>query len=157
MTSFKNHFIQLFAYDRYANIQILKSLGVVTPSNRLLSLLSHLLASQKIWLSRCRKEQPSGTPIWPVYGVEELEPIMKDNYDQWLNFLHPCKENDFSLPVIYQNSKGEKFHDQLSDIIMHVINHGTHHRAQVGQLLKLDGVEALPPTDYIFFTRESKP
>ncbi|MGV8879877.1 MAG: DinB family protein [Sphingobacteriaceae bacterium] len=156
MTSFKNHFIQLFAYDRYANIQILKLLAVVAASNRPVSLLSHLLGSQQVWLNRCRKDQLSVMPIWPIYAAEELEPIMEDNYHQWLNFLQVCKENDFSLPITYQNSKGETFHEELSDIIMHVINHGTHHRAQVGQLCKLEGVEALPPTDYIAYIRENK-
>jgi uncharacterized damage-inducible protein DinB len=34
-----------------------------------------------------------------------------------------------------------------------LINHGTHHRAQIGQLIKFDGLEILPNTDYIFYLR----
>lgn len=156
MNTFKDHFIQLFDYDRYASLQIFKLFQSSSPSMRSLSLLSHLLGSQQIWLKRCRKEQYVASLIWPVFTAEELEPIMEDNYHQWINFLYASQESDFSLPVVYQNSRGETFHDQLSDIIMHVINHGTHHRAQVGQLLKFDGIETLPPTDYILFTRERR-
>ncbi|MDB5154777.1 MAG: hypothetical protein JWR54_3528, partial [Mucilaginibacter sp.] len=54
--------------------------------------------------------------------------------------------------ISYKNLKGDDFENKLSDVLAHLINHGTHHRAQVGQHLKLAGVE-LPNTDYIFYIR----
>ncbi len=49
--------------------------------------------------------------------------------------------------------KGNEFSSRLADMITQVTNHGTHHRAQIGQLLKVDGVN-LPITDYIFYIRQ---
>ncbi len=63
------------------------------------------------------------------------------------------EELEFDKIVPYQNSKGVNYTNNLSDIITHVINHGTHHRAQIGQLLKQAGIEKLPMTDYIAFVR----
>jgi uncharacterized damage-inducible protein DinB len=63
-------------------------------------------------------------------------------------------DNAFEEIVYYKNLRGDGYENKLEDILAHLINHGTHHRAQIGQELKLAGVENLPVTDYIFYIRE---
>ena len=56
-------------------------------------------------------------------------------------------------PVAYTNSSGTAFETPLRDILTHVVNHGTHHRAQIALVLREAGI-APPATDYIYFVRE---
>jgi uncharacterized damage-inducible protein DinB len=49
--------------------------------------------------------------------------------------------------------KGEKFANTIKDIVVHVINHSTYHRAQIAQLVKQSGGEPAK-TDYIVYQRE---
>ena len=50
---------------------------------------------------------------------------------------------------------GAPYEDKLLGILSHVINHGTHHRAQMGQQLLFAGATELPPTDLIFYLRDN--
>jgi uncharacterized damage-inducible protein DinB len=118
-------------------------------------LIAHLLAAQQIWLNRCKKEPAISSALWPDWNVGTFEQIINDNHQKWISFLEGLNNDDFEKQISYKNSRGESFENKLSDVLAHVINHGTHHRAQAGQYLKLVGVE-LPNTDYIFYMRQLK-
>ena len=149
----KAYFTQLFDFDRYANHLILETmLAANTPQNSV-DLMSHLLGAQKVWLSRCVGDPSIGGEIWPHFPVEQLGQIIDGNYKAFTNYLNTLTANDFDKVIYYKNSQGIAFENKLVDILTHVINHGTHHRAQIGQQLKLAGVEKLPALDYIFYLR----
>lgn len=152
----KEHFIGLFNYDRYTNLQILESIFAAQQPAKPVQLMAHLLAAQQIWFKRCNSLPAPGGPIWPDWPADSFKSTIEQNHADWLNYLQGTSESDFETPVAYTNTKGEHFKDRLSDVIAHVINHGTHHRAQIGVELKLAGLNKLPVTDYIFYTRESK-
>jgi uncharacterized damage-inducible protein DinB len=54
--------------------------------------------------------------------------------------------------ISYTNTQGEAFQTTVEDILIHVFNHGTYHRAQVARDLRQ---HALTPvnTDYITYVR----
>jgi uncharacterized damage-inducible protein DinB len=79
---------------------------------------------------------------------------MKKLIKTGFTYLDGLQPDDFEKIISYKNSRGDAFENRLSDILAHVINHGTHHRAQIGQQLKSGGLENLPITDYIFYIRE---
>ncbi|MCW3088046.1 MAG: hypothetical protein JWQ78_1432, partial [Sediminibacterium sp.] len=41
----------------------------------------------------------------------------------------------------------------VKEILLHLFNHGTYHRGQLVTLLRQVGVEEIPRTDYIEFSR----
>ncbi len=149
----KPYFIQLFNYDRYANLRILETIRKVDNAEKPVQLMAHLFAAQQVWLNRCKREPAISYALWPDWGVDTFEQLINDNHQKWINFLEGLNDDDFEIQVSYKNSKGEGFENKLSDILAHAINHGTHHRAQAGQYLKLTGIE-LPNTDYILYIRE---
>jgi len=114
-----------------------------------------LLAAQQIWFNRVSGLAPAAVELWPALGKphNEFNEIIIENNKAWMTYLNTVAEADFESIITYKNSKGEVFHNKLSEIVTHVINHGTHHRAQIGQLLKFAGIENLPATDYIFYIR----
>lgn len=147
----KTHFIKLFDYDQYANRLILESILVMNAPEKSVQLMAHLLATQQIWLNRCQGLPVANGIIWPDWKAETFKTIIQQNHERCIDFINQQKPEDFNRSISYGNSKGKIFQNQLSDILTHIINHGTHHRAQIGQHLKLAGLQQLPLTDYIFY------
>lgn len=54
--------------------------------------------------------------------------------------------------IKYSNSTGTVFETAVSDILLHVFNHGTYHRAQIAKEMKQHNIEPIN-TDYIQFVR----
>jgi uncharacterized damage-inducible protein DinB len=153
-SAMKDYFIKLFNYDRFANLQMLDCILAANQSLKAVQLMAHLLAAQQIWLKRCKHLPAPGGALWPDWPATEFKAMIESNYAAWISFLEQADDADFGKLIVYQNSKGESFENSLTDILAHLINHGTHHRAQIGQQLKLSGLEKLPASDYIFYLRD---
>jgi uncharacterized damage-inducible protein DinB len=149
----KAHFIRLFEYDKWANQLILDSIIKADSPQKPVQLMAHALAAQQIWLNRCKGLPPIGAVLWPDWPANTLAGLIDRNHNDWIGFLDTCKADDFEQLIGYKNLKGEPFENKLSDILTHLINHGTHHRAQAGQHLTAAGIDKLPVTDYIFYLR----
>ena len=150
----KDHFFNLFRYDRYANLQILEAIFEAGKPQNAVKLMAHLLGAPQIWLSRCIEIQLPGSSIWPNWQAVQFKYIIEENHVAWHNFLATLNNENISRGVTYNNSKGEQFQNSLVNILTHVVNHGTHHRAQIGLILKQAGLENLQSTDYVFYIRE---
>jgi len=149
----KDYFIRLLHYDRYANLRILTVLLQTEDHVKAEQLMAHLLTAQQVWLGRCIDKPANITTLWPDWKADTFEQMINNNYQQWLKYLESLNDSDFERVIRYKNLQGDNFETGLIDILTHLINHGTHHRAQVGQHLKLAGAH-LPSTDYILFARE---
>jgi len=149
----KAHFIRLFDYDKWANQLILNSIIKINSPQKPVQLMAHLLAAQQIWITRCKGLPAIGGALWPDWPAKTFAGLIERNHNDWIGFLDTCEADDFDRLVSYKNLKGDPFENKLSDILAHVINHGTHHRAQAGQHLIVAGLDKLPVTDYIFYLR----
>lgn len=150
----KAYFTKLFKYDDYANRVILQTITKANNPEEPVKLLAHLLMAQQVWFNRCKGLPPPAGPLWPDWSADVFEGLVTENATNWLNYLDGLQPGDFDKIISYKNLKGDPFENKLSDILAHVINHGTHHRAQAGQHLKASGID-LPITDYIFYLRQS--
>lgn len=148
----KDHFVNLFRYDKYANSLILDLLQKVSAEGQVTKTMAHLLGAQKVWWARCSGNLDQEPAIWPDWQMDTFATILEQNNSNWLAYVNSLGSGDFDKAIVYKNSKGDSFANKLSDILAHVINHGTHHRAQIGQYIKQQG-ENLPLTDYIVFLR----
>ncbi len=145
----------MFDYDHVANEIIVKALKdkSLATDHKAFRLMAHLLASQNVWLLRCQGKPAQSVALWPSETTwAELRQNLESLPEQWIAFLE--ERADFSGSVSYPNQSGDHtYTNSLADALTQVINHGTHHRAQIGQLLKAEGMEKLPPTDYIAYVR----
>ncbi|GAB2982288.1 hypothetical protein GCM10027049_18560 [Mucilaginibacter puniceus] len=148
----KDYFIKLFKYDHYVNHIIVDALLAAGKPEETRKLMAHLLGAQQVWLLRCKRENVLTGPIWPDTDADMFKQIIDDNHNQWIAFLSALNESDFATKITYRDFKGDEFSNKLEDMLTQVTNHGTHHRAQIGQLLK-EADKSLPITDYIFYIR----
>ena len=149
----KTYFTRLFQYDQYVNNLITDAIVAASQPQETEKLMAHMLGAQQIWLSRCKGENILSGPIWPDWKADTFKQIIADNHNAWMSFLATQTDDDFDRKITYRDMKGNEFSSRLSDMITQVTNHGTHHRAQIGQLLKEDSIN-LPITDYIFYIRQ---
>lgn len=147
----KDYFISLFRYNQYTNDKIAETIIAAKGPEKPLDLMGHLLTAEQVWLRRLNGEQKLDIVLWPKWPVGKLKDVIYDNSALWLSYLSNLDDPDYSKNVTYINFQGTEFTMQVSDIITHVINHGTHTRAQIGVHLKLAGVEKLPTTDYSYY------
>src|ERR1700739_2844892 len=147
----KNFLIRLFDYDKHTNLLLTQTIADAGNPEKPVQLMAHILAAQQIWLSRCLGGAPATAAIWPEWEPDIFEPLINDSHRGWIDFLRAKTEADFAQYISYNDLKGNPHETKLSDIFGQVLNHGTHHRAQIGQLLKFEGLENLPPTDYIVY------
>lgn len=149
----KTYFLKLFNYDQFANKAILKSIIDAGEPEQAVRLMAHLLIAQQVWFNRCKGLPAIVSTLWPDWKADTFEKTIDENYKGWIDFINNLQSGDFQNNVQYKNLKGDSYENMLEDILAHLINHGTHHRAQVGQQLKFAGLENLPITDYIFYLR----
>ena len=148
----KDYFIRLFKYDHYVNNLIIDAIFAANQPAEPVKLMAHLLGAQQIWVSRCKGENILTGPIWPDWSADTFKQIIHENHNAWLSFLNSLADDDLEKEIVYRDMRGNEFSHKLADMITQVTNHGTHHRAQIGQLLKEQG-KNLPITDYIFYIR----
>jgi len=150
---FKDHFIHLFKYNDWATRQTAESIMNLKKKNRKSEeLLSHIISAQKIWLNRILRKEIVNDP-WQKLTQEEWTSQSTPVTAAWINLLEGLKEKDFERRIEYSNIKGEKFANTIKDIVVHVINHSSYHRAQIAQFVKQSGGEPAR-TDYIVYQRE---
>jgi uncharacterized damage-inducible protein DinB len=151
----KNYFIKMFNYGHFANQALIKAIAEAGNPRGPIKLMAHLFAAERRWLDRINDVEPyQNAELWPKdYTIEHCTRLANEYHEEWLGFLERVTEEGLNKVIIYQNALGNN-ETSVSDILIHVINHGTHTRAQAGQQLKLTGTEALPITDYVYYLRQ---
>ena len=150
----KDHLMDLFEYDHWANtrwLDCLRSLDDVPP--RVHALMAHLPATKRVWITRLRGEDSSDVPIWPSLDWNACAHLLNATYDDYQVFLNQCSAYDLKSAAAYRNSRGTEFQTPVREVLMHVITHGHYHRGQIAQAIRQQGDEPVN-TDYITYTRE---
>jgi len=123
-----------------------------TSDKNVLDTLVHVFAADRIWLSRVRGE-PRAAFIDPAdreYAALEREwPAL---YQRWKEWLAPLTDDGARAKIAYRDMKGNPYEQPLWQIVLHVVNHGTHHRGQAAGFLRAMG-HTPPALDLIAFYR----
>jgi uncharacterized damage-inducible protein DinB len=146
------HFSRLFAYDGWANREVLTGFHSAAPPPRALQLMAHILSSERLWMERLELK-PQTLPVWPDFALDECGRQAADLAALWKNYLALSGEADLIQTVSYQNSKGETWASRKDDILMHVVTHSAYHRGQVAMTVRAAG--STPAyTDFIHSVRQ---
>jgi uncharacterized damage-inducible protein DinB len=149
----KDHFINLLTYNNWANqrafASIVDTFGI---DERAYELLSHIIAAQKIWLSRIQSNGDNPISSWAKFDKKELLMLLNNVHNDWMTYISESNDEQYGLTINYKNSRGEEHTKKIKDVITHVFNHSTYHRGQIAIIVKAcGGVPAV--TDYIFYVQ----
>lgn len=149
----REYFIKLFTYDYWANHLILSTIkSEEIHDDQIIFWINHIVNAEQVWIERIRTGTSSISPT-QVFTIEECERRMKMLNEQILAMVEASTIESLAEEIAYSNTKGASFTSVVEDILAHLINHSTHHRAQIAAKIRTLGY-APPATDYIFWRRE---
>ena len=126
-----------------------------TADHNVLGTLVHVYAADRTWLGRVEGNPPAQFLI-PEQDMH-MEVLRKDwpallaRWKQWGGLQ---TEESIHRDVSYRSLKGDPFVTPTWQIVLHLVNHGTHHRGQVSGFLRAMG-HTPPPLDFLVFCREA--
>jgi uncharacterized damage-inducible protein DinB len=114
--------------------------------------LAHVYGGDRVWLARVRGDAPLQLPGEEFHDLKILGPAWKSVSEAWLEWARSVTDSDFAGEIAYCDLKGNPWHTPLWQIVLHVVNHATHHRGQAAGFLRAMG-RVPPALDLIAYYR----
>jgi uncharacterized damage-inducible protein DinB len=152
--------LQFFAYHSWANKQLIehfrklpkeiinKEVNSVFPS--ISQTFAHMYAVDELWFLRINGKSVNAIESKQFATIQEMDDAFTYLHNEMLNFLN--LKDDLEQPVIYTNTKGQRFSNSIREIIYHIVNHGTYHRGNISAMIRQLGYQGVS-TDYIYYLR----
>lgn len=137
---------QIWAMDRLFNQ--LEALPLIPPAA--LKLLQHIVNAESIWMSRVAGEKQV-VGVWETLPLHECRSLHQSSVQKLQTVLN--NNQDLEQVISYVNTSGDAFSDPMHDIIVHVLNHSTYHRAQIAKEMRMHNIDPIN-TDYITYVRK---
>jgi uncharacterized damage-inducible protein DinB len=102
----------------------------------------HLYQSDRVWLDRL-EERPSGQLAdYEAPGCTwELRDAWLSVQDRMVAFADSLDQSNVTREIAYKNLAGQPFVSPVWQMILHIVNHGTHHRGQVTNMIRQLGLK----------------
>jgi uncharacterized damage-inducible protein DinB len=154
----------LFEYNEWANGHVLDAAARLDEESLARKLgasfdsiqgnLAHAVGAQNIWLSRWAN-RPMPAPPAPEAGrvIDALRAAYDASHAGLREFLASLDEEDLERSFDYVDTQGNAQSRVLWQTMLHVVNHGTHHRAETAMMLTMLGA-APRQLDYVFYELE---
>ncbi len=153
----------LFAYNAWATNRIFDALKTL-PEDKfsmdfkaghgsIRGTLTHLVAAEKIWLSRL-----TGTPEATMLSEKDapslsaLKEIWEDVAARTARFVAGLDKKKMSSTFQMTTTRGIPYTHVYQDALLHLVNHSTYHRGQIAVLMRQVGAQPVG-TDLIAFYR----
>jgi uncharacterized damage-inducible protein DinB len=147
----KKYFLKLYQYNVWATGRVLGTLQrQQVTDEKIMSLMGHVLAAQYLWLHRIKGLPPANVKLWGEYKLDQLITMADDAGKKWLEFIEGT--DNFDRMLTYTNYVNEPYTNNVENIMIHLVNHSSYHRAQVAMLLRQKGLEPIN-TDFITYDR----
>ncbi|MGW9527663.1 DinB family protein [Paenibacillus terrae] len=158
--------LQFYDFNVWANEQIFKRLKelpkdayrqeIQSVFSSLSNVLAHVYLSDLGWievfsgksmkhaltLAEQLKEQTESK------GLEEMETMFLELSERFKSFLN--QQENINKPLVIQNPSSGIMKTRVSEIVPHIVNHGTYHRGNITAMLRQMGYASVS-TDYGLF------
>lgn len=154
---------QHFEYTVWASRRLVEAAGGLTQEEltrdfghadrSVLGTLAHILAADRIWLRRIEGAPPARF-LDPERDLrmEALVNEWPEVHRRWLAWLDGQDGASLEGVLHYRDLKGNQHGTSLWQLVLHVVNHASHHRGQVSAMLRAMG-RTPPPVDLIYYYR----
>lgn len=161
----KELFVQYAAYNTWANALLLTVIESLSEEQQKAEIKSsfpslyktvlHQLDAESIWWQRMKLQERIERPSDSFTGsMKELSTQLLQQNKQWQQWINNINEHGLQHEFIYFNSKKERFKQPIYQMLLHMFNHGTYHRGQIVTMLRQSGIEKIPETDFIVWSRK---
>ena len=123
-----------------------------TSDHSVLGTLVHTFAADRLWLTRLQKSPRPQYSSEEDYHLSVLQTEWPEVYRQWDALLKGLSDEQAWADFTYQDLRGNVWTQPIWQLVLHVVNHATHHRGQVSGFLRTMG--RVPPVlDLVVFYR----
>jgi uncharacterized damage-inducible protein DinB len=159
----KEMLLQYARYSRWAHKRLLDLINSVTaeqqhatiPSsfNSLYKTVFHIWGAESLWLGRLNLNpiKISGDPF--DGSMENLSKALETVDQQWVDWFDTKEDGLLTDKIQYTNLAGQTFFEPYDLLLIHIFNHNTYHNGQLVTILRALGVEKIPSTDFVAWTR----
>lgn len=140
---------KFFEYNYWANDRLFDKAGAIAneeflsrnrfPHGSLKETFVHQLFAEWIWRNRCAGQSPKSGDKMPVAtdfkDLDSLRTFWAQEEKDMQTFLSKLNDEQLSGEFKYTTTRGVPYEDNLADILIHVVNHGTQHRSEIAQML----------------------
>ena len=123
-----------------------------TSDHSVLGTLVHTFAADRLWLARLQKSPRLKYSSEADYHVSVLQEEWPAVHRQWDALLAGFTDEEVRADLTYQDMRGNTWTQPIWKLVLHVVNHGTHHRGQVSGFLRTMG-QTPPVLDLVAFYR----
>jgi uncharacterized damage-inducible protein DinB len=127
-----------------------------TADKSVLGTLVHIFAADRVWLARLKGESPHTFVTDADYDLAVLQNVWPALHEQWKAWAEALTDEAARADVSYIDLSGNPWRQPLGQVVLHVVNHGTHHRGQVSGFLRAMG-QAPPKLDLVNYYRMREP
>jgi uncharacterized damage-inducible protein DinB len=125
-----------------------------TSFGSVLGTLAHIAGAQDIWLQRWTdgKNERSAASTSQMKTLTEVKGAFARVHAALREYVSKLIEQDVDRTLYYQDSAGNPYDRALWQLMVHVANHGTHHRAEAAASLSHLG-HSPGDLDFVYFER----
>lgn len=132
--------------------ELLRDFG--TADRHILGTLVHVFAADRVWLGRVEGTAPQ--PFIDAAKDMKFEVLDHDwpaLHDRWIAWAMSLTDAMAAGSISYRDLKGNPHSTPVWQIVLHVVNHATHHRGQAAGFIRSTG-HTPPVLDLIRFYRD---
>ena len=127
-----------------------------TADKSVLGTLVHIFAADRVWLARFKGESPHIFVTDADYDLAVLQNEWPALLRRWKAWAGELTGETSRADLSYTDLSGNPWRQPLWQLVLHVVNHGTHHRGQVAGFLRAMG-HAPPKLDLVNYYRMGQP
>jgi uncharacterized damage-inducible protein DinB len=137
----------LAEYNRWANARLLRRALHLAPRQlkaacwlsrgSILRTLIHMADAQWFWRLACETGEASGRSLSETdfADIGALRAFMAAEDDRWVTFVAGLPDSRWLSQHTFSWGRARPRSRELWVLVFHTLNHGTHHRAEIGQRL----------------------
>lgn len=123
-----------------------------TADKSVLGTLVHIFAADRIWFARVAGIVPTTFISDADYHLPVLQNEWPQVHQKWQGWAAGLTDEAAVGDLSYADMRGNRWQQPIWQVVLHVVNHGTHHRGQAAGFLRSMG-QAPPPIDMTVFYR----
>jgi len=156
---------QSATYNAWANLKLLEVINslpeekqkteVPSSFSSLYKTVLHMWDAESAWWQRMKMHERIIIPSENFNGsMKDVSNGLLAQSNQWKDWIDNASEMALEHVFQYYNTKRELFKQPVFQVILHVFNHDNYHRGQLVNMFRQLGVEKIPQTDFIVWSRK---
>lgn len=121
-----------------------------TADKTVLGTLAHIYAAERVWLSLAMAEPGATFGAREDRDLASLQIEWPALHQRWKEWLRDACGEDVARPISFQDMNGRPCAKPAWQVVLHLVNHATHHRGQVSGFLRTMG-RTPPPLDLMHY------